>query len=139
VNILTNVKVGQYEMATPGLIACDHCGIIALDTPTFGWQRYYNDDGDLAHHCPAAVQYNQWVSQGLVHMKAPDEAVIYGYWPLPNVFYLVNTQTDFETGPFIGYHDAQSALDMLDGEMHLKTAIFSDGEYHNWRQQLNGH
>jgi hypothetical protein len=59
------------------LIACNHCGIVALDTPAFGWRRYYDEDGDQAHHCAAAVEQNSWVAQGLVHLKAPDEAIVY--------------------------------------------------------------
>jgi hypothetical protein len=59
------------------LIACNHCGIVALNTPAFGWRRYYDEDGELSHHCPAAVEYNSWIAQGLVHLKAPDEAIIY--------------------------------------------------------------
>jgi hypothetical protein len=60
-----------------GLIACNHCGIVALDTPAFGWRRWYDEDGDLSHHCAAAVEQNSWIAQGLVHLKAPDEAIIY--------------------------------------------------------------
>lgn len=60
-----------------GLIACNHCGIVAMDTPAFGWRRYRDDDGALAHHCPAGIALNEYMAQGLVHMKAPDEAVEY--------------------------------------------------------------
>ena len=62
------------------LIACDHCGIIALDTPRFGWKRWgeilelgerKNCQGEVVkvltttvmrHHCPAAVQYNEFLT-----------------------------------------------------------------------------
>jgi hypothetical protein len=64
------------DMTEP-LIACNHCGLIALNTPAFGWKRYLDEDGKWAHHCPAAIEYNSWIAQGLVHLKAPDEAIIY--------------------------------------------------------------
>lgn len=128
-NIATNIKVGEYEMNTPGLIACDHCGIVAVDTPAFGWKRW-QENGELLHHCPAAVQYNEWVAGGLVHMKAPDEAVQYQYWPLPNVFYLVNAEMGFEAGPFVGHGEAMNALDLINGDLRSGTAVLSDGEYH---------
>lgn len=73
------------------LIACDHCGIVALDTPAFGWRRWqvtgestFGDAGgeiELAgvyqHHCAQAVERNSWIAGGLVHMMAPDEATVY--------------------------------------------------------------
>lgn len=59
------------------LIACNHCGIVALDTPAFGWRRFYDDDANLAHHCGAAVYEQDLIRQGLVHLRAPDEAVVY--------------------------------------------------------------
>lgn len=61
----------------PTLIACNHCGIVALDTPAFGWRRWYDEDGFLAHHCAAAVEQNGWIASGLVHAKHPDEAIVY--------------------------------------------------------------
>lgn len=92
------------------LIACDHCGIVAVDTPRFGWKRWTEyvertttgpkvdvvnglpeihfdeiverqfTDTRLHHHCPEAVQYNEWVATGLVHMIAPEEAQVYEEW-----------------------------------------------------------
>jgi hypothetical protein len=134
--VLTNVKVGNYEAATPGLIACNHCGIIALDTPAFGWARWYDEDGDLAHHCPAARQYNEYVSQGLVHMKAPDEAIEYGFWPNPDIFYLVNYENAYVDGPFVGRDEALKTLNEMEGEARSATAVLTDAEYHTYKQDL---
>jgi hypothetical protein len=70
------------------LISCDHCSIVALDTPRFGWKRwtesviacdtFYEDV--MRHHCPAAAQLNEYIEAGLVHMVAPEEAVQYEDW-----------------------------------------------------------
>lgn len=67
------------------VISCAHCGIVAVDTPVFGWKRWRDDDGEWMYHCPAAAERNNWIAQGLVHMMAPDEAVVYEDWPLPEV------------------------------------------------------
>lgn len=59
------------------LIACNHCGIVALNTPAFGWRRFYDDDGELTHHCAAKVEQNSWIAQCLVSGMSPDEAIVY--------------------------------------------------------------
>jgi hypothetical protein len=87
--------LGTGNVLTP-FIACDHCGLIALDTPEFGWKRWHStahlslaevmDDETrkakaiLMHHCPAAVEYNDLVSRGLVYNVASEDAVTYEDW-----------------------------------------------------------
>lgn len=95
---MAHLSVGDYSQGTmaPDLISCDHCGIVAENTPRFGWKRWtevtHNDepfplfsseDGTtrvVRHHCPQAVQMNEWVETGLVNMVAPEEAVTYEDW-----------------------------------------------------------
>lgn len=89
---ITDRGLGDVTLAHTSLIACNHCGIVALDTPAFGWKRWYDDDGELAHHCPAAVAFNEYIAQGLVHMKAPDEAIVY-------------QDTDHWLSELVGAHD----------------------------------
>lgn len=86
---LLDCGIGEATASLPTpLIACNHCGIVALDTPAFGWRRWREEStfGDAGgeipiteywHHCAAAVEQNSWIAQGLVHMKAPDEAIEY--------------------------------------------------------------
>jgi hypothetical protein len=62
------------------LIACDHCGIVAVDTPRFGWQRWTDHAGTVRHHCPAAAEYNEWVRNSLVHNVAPESGIEYEQW-----------------------------------------------------------
>lgn len=98
---VTFTEGGMPHHATE-LIACDHCGLVGLDTPRFGWKRWHEsrliapgsftvEDGhpvamvpavDLVvrHHCPAGVEYNEAVRGYLVHMVAPEEAVDYIEW-----------------------------------------------------------
>jgi hypothetical protein len=62
------------------LIACDHCGIVAVDTPRFGWQRWTDEAGTVRHHCPQQAEYNEWVRNSLVHNVAPESAIEYEQW-----------------------------------------------------------
>jgi hypothetical protein len=75
------------------LIACDHCGIVAVDTPRFGWKRFCQHNTDVpggheldgkqcvySHHCAAAVQWNEMVAGQMVHMIPPETAVTYEDW-----------------------------------------------------------
>lgn len=85
---MTQIQSLGLNMSTASLIACNHCGIVALDTPAFGWRRWREPESDdtdnpdappvsYSHHCAAAVEQNSWIAQNLVHMMAPDEAIVY--------------------------------------------------------------
>lgn len=65
--------------AADNLVACDHCGIVAINVQTFGWKFFY--DTEIRHHCPAAIQYNELLAGGLIHGTDPNDAIIYGKWP----------------------------------------------------------
>ena len=72
------------KIRTHGLIACDHCGQVALDTPRYGWRRWSEEIPDdtvvvYRHHCPQAVELNELVRYGL-YPPDPNSAVVYGDW-----------------------------------------------------------
>jgi hypothetical protein len=78
-----------YNRGTP-LIACDHCGQVALDTPRYGWKRWHEEifissiplRGTIIwyHHCPQAVEHNDLIHSGLVYKVDPETAVRYEDW-----------------------------------------------------------
>ena len=84
---------GGYFNLPTDLISCDHCGIVAVDTPRFGWKRWRVFTAaqglDVArwvmhHHCPEAAVYNDNVRHGLVHGVQRSEAVEYEAWIPPS-------------------------------------------------------
>ena len=72
------------------LIACDHCGQVALDTPRYGWKRWSDTwtgskgdspgPGVLRHHCPYAIEINELRRFGLAHGAARGTVVDYEEW-----------------------------------------------------------
>ena len=91
---MTTVNVGAFPTLNyrpTNLIMCDHCGIVGADVWDYGWKCFQDFDfsgtkGDepgrvvWRHHCPLAVQYQDWIRDGLVHMVAPEAAVVYSDW-----------------------------------------------------------
>lgn len=133
---------GIIPLLVADLIACDHCGIVAVDTPRFGWQTWTDHTGTVRHHCPSAAEYNEWVRNSLVHNVAPESAVEYEQWEheddqpelaLPNEHHealavaqgaedvIEKSARDAKESQYIGYADPPTA------------ATDSDFSKHDWR------
>lgn len=134
---------GEIQPLLPRLIACDHCGIVALDTPAFGWKRWTETEDSktvVYHHCPAAAQYEDYIRQGLVHMRAPEEAREYEYWPLPDTYWLVHTESGGYSGPFVGRDEVEEARASIHpDEIRDETVVFNDEEFYTHQQARSEH
>jgi hypothetical protein len=102
---------GMFSPLVADLIACDHCGLVSIETPQFGWQRWTDEAGTVRHHCPQAAEYNEWVRNSLVHNVAPESAIEYEQWD--------DHPTDEQPEAHVD-SDTDYALTMQDVDRHWK-------------------